>query len=261
MNDNKVAVAVVGDFKFLYKHFNNFYTNLRINGNYKGDVIILTNHLNPTFFITFLKNYKHIHILRFRKIKFSRSTCNKYLSLDTNNQPNRFKYKNFQWFKLNLFHQKLKKWQKILYLDINLTIHEDINDFISIDVKNKFLAKADGYPEYKRNLSSQFDMNKPESASLSKNFDLNDNRYFQTGLLFYDTNIIESNTIKDILKIANQYPLSITNEQGILNLYFQKRKNIYKELPEYLNEEIIYYYWMLPNQKIKITKQLVEQYK
>ena len=79
--------------------------------------------------------------------------------------------------------------------------------------------------------------------------------------MFYDTNIIESHTIKDILKIANQYPLSITNEQGILNLYFQKRKNIYKELPEYLNEEIIYYYWMLPNQKIKITKQLVEQYK
>ena len=76
--------------------------------------------------------------MRFKKIKFSKSISKKYLNLDTNNQPNRFKYKNFQWFKLNLFHQKLKSWDKILYLDINLTIHENINDFILLDVENNF---------------------------------------------------------------------------------------------------------------------------
>lgn len=261
MIDKKTAVAVVGDFKFLYKYFNNFYSNLRMNGKYKGDLIILTNYLNPTFFLTFSKNYKNIHILRFKKIKFSKSISKKYLNLDSNNQPNRFKYKNFQWFKLNLFHQKLKNWDKILYLDINLTVHENINDFLLLDVENKFLAKADGYPDYKRKLSSQFDMSKAESKSLSEHFNLQDNRYFQTGLMFYDTNIIKSQMIEEILQLANQYPLSITNEQGVLNLYFQKRKNIYYELPEYLNNQIIYFYWMLPNQKVKISKQLVEQYK
>jgi len=261
MIDNNIAVAVVGDFKFLYKYFNNFYSNLRVNGKYKGDLLILTNYFNPTFLLTFSKNYKNIHILRFKKIKFSKSTSKKYLNLDTNNQPNRFKYKNFQWFKLNLFHHKLKSWDKILYLDINLTIHENINDFILLDVKNKFLAKADGYPDYKRNLSSQFDMSKAESKSLTDNFNLQDKRYFQTGLMFYDTNIIQNQMIEEVLKLANQYPLSITNEQGVLNLYFQKRKNIYYELPEYLNKQIIYFYWMLPDKKVKITKQLVEQYK
>ena len=79
--------------------------------------------------------------------------------------------------------------------------------------------------------------------------------------MFYDTNIIQNQMIEEVLKLANQYPLSITNEQGVLNLYFQKRKNIYYELPEYLNKQIIYFYWMLPDQKVKITKQLVEQYK
>ena len=113
----------------------------------------------------------------------------------------------------------------------------------------------------KRNLSSQFDMSKAESKSLTNNFDLQDKRYFQTGLMFYDTNIIQNQMIEEVLKLANQYPLSITNEQGVLNLYFQKRKNIYYELPEYLNKQIIYFYWMLPDQKVKITKQLVEQYK
>ena len=34
------------------------------------------------------------------------------------------------------------------------------------------------------------------------------------------------------LKIAKEFPVSITNEQGILNLYFQNRYGVYKELPE-----------------------------
>ena len=38
---------------------------------------------------------------------------------------------------------------------------------------------------------------------------------------------------KEILDIANKYPISITNEQGVLNLYFPKaKKDLYVELPE-----------------------------
>ena len=62
MIDNNIAVAVVGDFKFLYKYFNNFYSNLRVNGKYKGDLLILTNYLNPTFLLTFQKIIKILHI-------------------------------------------------------------------------------------------------------------------------------------------------------------------------------------------------------
>ena len=61
-------------------------------------------------------------------------------------------------------------------------------------------------------------------------------------------------------KNINTYPISITNEQGILNLYFQN-KNIYQELPEYFEEYLLYYYWKIKEKKIIITKQLTEQYK
>ena len=52
---DKIAVCVVGDFKFLYKYFNRFIDELRINGNYQGEVLILTDYFTPTFI--FLKYY------------------------------------------------------------------------------------------------------------------------------------------------------------------------------------------------------------
>ena len=47
--------------------------------------------------------------------------------------------------------------------------------------------------------------------------------------MFYSTDIINENTKKEILDIANKYPISITNEQGVLNLYFQSKKDLYVE--------------------------------
>ena len=79
--------------------------------------------------------------------------------------------------------------------------------------------------------------------------------------MFYSTDIINENTKKEILDIANKYPISITNEQGVLNLYFQSKKDLYVELPEYVDDFLLYYYWIVNGKKIIITKQLVEQYK
>ena len=49
-------------------------------------------------------------------------------------------------------------------------------------------------------------------------------------------------------------------EQGILNLYFQ-RINKYVELPEYVEDNLLFYYWKSKNKKVLITKQSREQFK
>lgn len=261
MKENKIAVAVVGNFKFLKNYANSFISNLRNQGEYQGELLILTSFFTPTFFIKNIIKDNNITVIRLPKIKFDKKTKKRFLSLNTNNQPNRFKTKNFQWFKLNLFHIRLKEWDKIFYLDINLTIHKSLNDLMKISVIDCLYAKADGYPNYDRLLISQFDKSQPEIDEMKKTFDLNTNIYFQTGLMYFDTSIIYKNMIDDIMMIAEKFPISITNEQGILNLYFQTRNGVYKELPEYLGNDIIYYYWMIKNKSILITKQLVEQYK
>ena len=261
MNKKKKAIAVVGDFKFLRKYFSTFMTCLTDEGNYKGEVLVLTSKITPTFLIRSIHKNSKVKVLRFNNIKFKKYIKKRYLNLYTSGQPNRFKTKPFQWFKLNLFDMKMQEWDRILYLDINLTIHHDINNFLNIDPLNMFFAKGDGYPDYVRTLESQFDVDQPEMKLLRKRYNLDDSKYFQTGLMYFDTSIIKTNTLSQLIDLAHKYPICITNEQGILNLFFQDNKSLYSEVPEYIDDYMIYYYWKLADQNIIITKQLVEQYK
>jgi len=260
MKKDNNAVAVVGDFKYLSKYFSKFISNLTHKGKFNGDVLVLTSYLTPTFLIPSMWKNKNIKVLRFKKISFPSEIKKKYLSLNTNGQPNRFKTKNFQWFKLNLFHKKLKEWRLVLYLDINLTVHKDINPIFHIK-PNNILLKCDSYPEYKNTLRSQFDSSQKEMDFLEKKFNLDDNKYFQTGLIYLNTEIIFEEMINEIINYATLYPISITNEQGVLNLYFQDNKHLATELPECIGNDIIYFYWMIKNKDIIITKQLVEKFK
>jgi hypothetical protein len=261
MKEKSIAIAVVGNYKYLRKYFYTFYKNLKLNGHYEGEVLIITSRLTPTFLIKGIRSNSQVKIIRLSKIKFNKSTTIRYKTLNTDDQPNRFATKNFQWFKLNLFDTALKNWKFILYLDVNLTIHHDINPLLNYLPNKKIYARADSYPNYNRKLKTQFDSRQPEYKEINRRYNLEDVNYFQSGLLFFDTSIIKDNTKKEIIELAKQYPISVTNEQGILNLYFQENSIFYEELPEYIDGYLTYYYWKLKDTKIMITKQLVEQYK
>ena len=121
-------------------------------------------------------------------------------------------------------------------------------------------AKADGYPNYIKPLSSQFDITHLYQE-LNATYDLSDIKYFQTGLMYLIHQLFRNIPLK-YFKYCKQIPNISNKWTGILNLFFQSHGDyIYKELPEYLDNQIIYYYWMVKNKKILITKQLVEQYK
>ena len=48
MNE-KIAIAVVADFKFLNKYFKSFKDSLLNKGNFQGEILIITDYFNPTF--------------------------------------------------------------------------------------------------------------------------------------------------------------------------------------------------------------------
>ena len=64
-----------------------------------------------------------------------------------------------------------------------------------------------------------------------------------------------------MLELAKEYPISITNEQGIMNLYFKFIKNLYYELPIEVDEYMTYFYWLIDSKKIIVTKQNRIKYK
>ena len=258
--EKKLAVCVVGNFKYLYKYFSKFKKDLREKGRYFGEIIVITSIWCPTFLLKRIYG-KDITVLRFKKIKFSETT-NKYLNTNfSNGQPNRNKNKSFQWHKLHLFDEKLKFWDFIFYLDLKSFIHEDITQLLELKPNNAIFARSDTYPKYVNTLSSQFDNDAYSFKNLASKYDLSIKNYFQTCLLFYDTAIINHDTKKDLISLAENFPCTITNEQAICNLYFIFEKNLYKELPIEIGKNLTFYYWMLNDRKVLITKQDRIQYK
>jgi len=258
--EQKLAVCVVGNFKYLYKYFSKFKKDIIEKGKYLGEIIVITSIWCPTFLLksTYGNNVK---ILRFKKIKFSKRV-NKVLNTNfSNGQPNRNKKKSFQWHKLHIFDEKLKFWDFIFYLDLKSYIHGDLTKLLELKPNNKIFARSDSYPEYINTLNSQFDNNANSYKDLSSKYDLDITNFFQTCLLFFDTKIISKDTKKDLVLLAEKYPCTITNEQAICNLYFIFEKNQYTELPFQVGKDLTFFYWMLDETKVLITKQDRPQYK
>ena len=251
------AICFVANFKYLYKHFPRIYQQLRIKGKYSGEIVVITSTFCPSILIKFLRRKNNVTTLRFKKINFDRKTDKSLSSLSA--VPNRHLTKNFQWQKLYLFHKRMKKWKYIFYMDINMSIHHDINPILSIKPDKKLFARADGFPNYEWKLKTQFDKSNSKFDELKKKYDLEITNYFQTGIIFFDTNIIENNTLNEIKLLIQKYPISITNEQGILNLYFIFEKDQYEHLVDYLNGQLTYFYWKKSDHKVIITKALTEK--
>ena len=142
-----------------------------------------------------------------------------------------------------------------------MTIHFDINPLLSEYPISKLYAKADGFPRYERKLKSQFDTTKFQYTELNKNYNLEFTKYFQTGLLYFDTNIVNLETKKNLINLVDLYPITTTNEQAIMNLYFAFDNDFYEELPDESDDMMNYFYWMIKDRKIRITKQIRTQYK
>ena len=79
--------------------------------------------------------------------------------------------------------------------------------------------------------------------------------------MYFDTEIIESSTFREIISLVEKYPISITNEQGILNLYFLFINKKYSELDLYIDGKLTYFYWKTKDSEVIITKSLRQQYK
>ena len=155
MKNQKTAVCVVANFKYIYKNFDRFINQLRQSGNYSGEILIITNIFSPTFLIKSVRSDSKVKVFRFKRIKFNKETHSTLKNLIP--KPSRHVTKNFQWHKLYLFHRKLRKWKYIFYLDINMNIHHDINPILDVRPEKEIFARADGFPTYTWKLSSQFD--------------------------------------------------------------------------------------------------------
>lgn len=252
-NQNQTAVCVVGNYLFLRKYLNKFVNQVRENGKFRGEIIVLTSSFTITSLLR-IKDRNNVTFIKQKKIKFDKNTEDSLRNLDTNNQPNRHIKKNFQWHKLHLFDICLKKWDFIFYIDINMEINHDINPILKERPLACLYANPDDITgENGWTLETQFDKNHTDFQGLQNMYNLQVKDYFQSGIMYFDTDIVSIQTKEDLLKLVRRYPFTLTNEQAILNLYFYFQKNIYQMLPP-ISEGIKNYSYWKADEEVRISK-------
>uniref|UniRef100_A0A6C0HL94 Nucleotide-diphospho-sugar transferase domain-containing protein n=1 Tax=viral metagenome TaxID=1070528 RepID=A0A6C0HL94_9ZZZZ len=237
------------------QYFNKFiYTcsQLITTGKYTGDIcLVIGNDLcnDPLLNCKFIQNNGNgnvnIFIKHFPDIEFS----NDFTQINNNiNTDGRNLTKQFQWHKMHLFNIFFKQWDYIFYLDCGITIFAEISPMLNTCTKNTLLAHSDAFPTYEWKLHTQFDKcNTNIFTKLNNTYNLHVD-YFQTTIMLYDTNIIDNNTYTDLINLTLKYPISKTNEQGIMALYFTNIKPCFTQIPTH-NENIHYYDYLSRNKK------------
>jgi len=224
------------------KYFEKFISTcnqLITNGKYNGNICLLIGddlYNDELLECDTIKN-NNIIIKHFTDIQFS----SKFLEInDKIKFDGRNKTKKFQWHKLHLFNTFFKEWNYIFYIDCGMTIFSDISPMLNEATENTLLAHSDAYPTYECKLYDQFDVTiRKYYAKLRNAYNLKID-YFQTGIMLFDTNIINDNTFNELLNLAIEHPISKTNEQGIIALYFTNIRPLFKQIK--IHNEQTYFY-------------------
>ena len=222
--------------KAYFHKFMNTCNQLITKGKYNGNIcLVVGDDLKNDALLDcdFIKN--NVITKYFPNIQFSNDflVVNNNIATDGRNLS-----KKFQWHKLHLFNTFFKQWNFIFYIDCGMNIFSDISPMINEATENTLLAHSDAYPTYEWKLHNQFDRNTEYFTKLNNTYNLNID-YFQTGIMLYDTKIIENDTYDNLLKLSMKYPISRTNEQGIIALYFTNIKPFFKQIK--IKENIYFY--------------------
>ena len=140
--------------------------------------------------------------------------------------------RKYIFMKFYLFDMFFKKWDVVFSMDAGMHIFNRLCVFKeACQPDNILYAHCDGYPTYVWKLQCQFStelLNEEQKTNLLQyNLDID---YFQSGVLIYDTRILEDNTVKDLFILAEKFPTA-RGDQAIMNLYFNCERKLWRQIP------------------------------
>jgi hypothetical protein len=249
------CVVLVSDYNY-YQKTTETVQKLRTLGNYTDTVVLITDQasfdkVNLSF--NDLLNELSITIKIFDPIDLTYILDMIKKRPFTNSIDGRELNKTIQWNKIHMFDVYFKQWKYIFYIDAGMNIYKPIEPFWDIIKQygnDVLIAHSDTYPLFKNNFRDQYETQTyPEIFNeLEKLADLSSDN-FQSTIMLFHSDIINENTKKELINYANKFPISRTNEQGIMNLYFNGIHKLWEPMPVYWNGKYTYDFWNRNNLK------------
>jgi alpha-N-acetylglucosamine transferase len=226
--------------------------DLRSNGQWKGDIIWITVDFIPDNIrvkehgVTIF-HVKHLNtdnlIQQLKRFPPSRKT-----------NDNRQFVKLTQWDKIHVFDHYFKRYSRIVYLDAGLCVFNNVNDIVNLPFSKPFIAPIDGIFAPNQFFQTQVDLasNPSVAKELLDEFTrrILDQKYFLNCMWMYDTTILDTITMDELVQYMNKYPIALTNEMTIMNLIIHFKYDLWEPLPEMLGNKNIFG-WCNSNYKNK----------
>lgn len=235
--------------KGYFDRFIHSVNQLVTNGKYTGNICLVIGDdlLNdPLLNNDIIKNHKII-VKHFPDIKFT----NEFMQVQSNlDRESHWIVRMFQYHKFHLFQTFFKQWDYIFYLDCGMNIISDISPMLNEVCENTLLAHSDAYDEYIWKLDTQYQKNNSYFDNMNNKYNLNID-YPQSTILLYDTKLITETTFNELVNLALEYPISLTNDQGIIALYFTNIKPLFKQIKTHSGDKFYYDFSPRHNRKIE----------
>jgi lipopolysaccharide biosynthesis glycosyltransferase len=145
--------------------------------------------------------------------------------------------------KFRIFSEEFKKWENVLFLDVDIIVRYDIKKLSKVrgfNVVSELFPLNPIKEPIKKELT---DEDKRLFKEIEEKYGIDSVAKFNSGAMAFSTDIIKENTFSEIIDLSKKYHGALNfGEQPILSLYF---RNNYKKLDRFYNyfvdENFVYY--------------------
>lgn len=235
------AVVMVCDEKYFSKAMQTI-SDVRTAGKWCGDIVLMVSDFMPdTEFINkydvIIRQIHHIDTI----LLVNEWKSHPIRPMD----DHRHTIKLTQWDKLHVFDDWFSKWDRVIYLDSGLCVLDNIDSLLCIPWRGKICGPDDSHPgDNGRRFGCQLDLdaNSRVNDILFSDFskDILQLKYFLNCMWIYDTSLLKICNCIHLEDGMNKYPISLTNEMGIMNLYFTCKHNVWSPFPEKVGNKYLF---------------------
>ena len=211
--------------------------DLRTVGNWQGDLVLITidfslDEFAQEYRIT-EKSFPHVPIDELKEIW--KTFPIRPMADD------RHVTKLCQFNKLHVFDLYFKQWKRVVFLDAGMRVLDNVNHLLEIDCSGKIVAPDDSTPYDNGNrFETQIDFEANPGINLNEFGDIKKSNYFMNCIWMYDTSILDICNSAELIAGITKYPICLTNEMALMNLYLHFKYNLWQEMPERINDKYLY---------------------
>ena len=141
-----------------------------------------------------------------------------------------------QWDKFYVFHEFFRKWDRVIFLDAGLRVVDRIQHLLDLPCDGVLMAPDDAAPydtEKRFGGIIELDGHPAVTAKLFQEYppSIATERYFLNCIWMYDTALLSTITMQELVAAMNKYPICRCNEMTIMNLIFTFKYRVWRPFP------------------------------